>query len=227
MLANIKWILTDIEGTTTDVAFVYDVLFPYFRTHLGAWKNVDSMEMNEVLSETQRLVSEEIGATGLSREMLFNQLLAWSLEDRKVTPLKQLQGMVWKTGFESGALKGHVYPDVLPSLQRWKSLGINVAIFSSGSIAAQKQLFGYSVDGDLTSFFSDYFDTTTGMKREVETYLKIAGKLNCPAAQILFLSDIPQELEAAKAAGMDTLQLLRPGIMQSWPTCVSNFNEIK
>lgn len=227
MLANIKWILTDIEGTTTDVAFVYDVLFPYFRTHLGAWKNVDSMEMNEVLSETQRLVSEEIGATGLSREMLFNQLLAWSLEDRKVTPLKQLQGMVWKTGFESGALKGHVYPDVLPSLQRWKSLGINVAIFSSGSIAAQKQLFGYSVDGDLTSFFSDYFDTTTGMKREVETYLKIAGKLNCPAAQILFLSDIPQELEAAKAAGMDTLQLLRPGTMQSWPTCVSNFNEIK
>ena len=152
MLANIKWILTDIEGTTTDVAFVYDVLFPYFRTNLGAWKNVDSIEMNEVLSETQRLVSEEIGATGLSREMLFNQLLAWSLEDRKVTPLKQLQGMVWKTGFESGALKGHVYPDVLPSLQRWKSLGINVAIFSSGSIAAQKQLFGYSVDGDLTFF---------------------------------------------------------------------------
>jgi len=227
MLANIKWILTDIEGTTTDVAFVYDVLFPYFRTNLGAWKNVDSIEMNEVLSETQRLVSEEIGATGLSREMLFNQLLAWSLEDRKVTPLKQLQGMVWKTGFESGALKGHVYPDVLPSLQRWKSLGINVAIFSSGSIAAQKQLFGYSVDGDLTSFFSDYFDTTTGMKREVETYLKIADKLNCPAVQMLFLSDIPQELEAAKAAGMDTLQLLRPGTMQLWPTCVSNFNEIK
>ena len=227
MLANIKWILTDIEGTTTDVAFVYDVLFPYFRTHLGAWKNVDSIEMNEVLSETQRLVSEEIGATGLSREMLFNQLLAWSLEDRKVTPLKQLQGMVWKTGFESGALKGHVYPDVLPSLQRWKYLGINVAIFSSGSIAAQKQLFGYSVDGDLTSFFSDYFDTTTGMKREVETYLKIADKLNCPAVQMLFLSDIPQELEAAKAAGMDTLQLLRPGTMQLWPTCVSNFNEIK
>ena len=93
MLANIKWILTDIEGTTTDVDFVYDVLFPYFRTHLGAWKNVDSMEMNEVLSETQRLVSEEIGATGLSLEMLFNQLLAWSLEDRKVTPLKQLQGV--------------------------------------------------------------------------------------------------------------------------------------
>jgi len=227
VLDGIQWILTDIEGTTTEVSFVYDILFPYFRAHMDQWKTVDSAPMNDVLEQTRLLVLEEQSINLTSKEALFEQLRQWSIEDRKVTPLKTFQGMVWEQGFKSGAIKGHMYPDVKPALQRWLNGGLKLAIFSSGSIAAQKQLFGFSTEGDLTPYFSAYFDTTTGMKRDEQTYQLIVQQLNAPANSVLFLSDIHQELEAAHAAGLRTLQLVRPGTQANWSWCVADFSEIQ
>lgn len=226
-LNGIQWILTDIEGTTTEISFVYNVLFPFFREHLSAWENNNSLEVDKILLETQELISLETGRSDLSRTELFNQLRTWSIEDRKVSPLKELQGMVWKQGFDSGELKGHVYSDVRPSLERWQSQGINLAVFSSGSITAQKQLFGHSIDGDLTPFFQYYFDTKTGAKREADTYRIISKILGGFPPTILFLSDVVEELMAAEQAGFKTIQLLRPGTAAGWPTTAENFNEIK
>lgn len=227
VLDGIQWILTDIEGTTTEVSFVYDILFPYFRAHMDQWKTVDSAPMNDVLEQTRLLVIEEQSINLTSKEALFEQLRQWSIEDRKVTPLKTFQGMVWEQGFKSGAIKGHIYPDVKPALQRWLDGGLKLAIFSSGSIAAQKQLFGFSTEGDLTPYFSAYFDTTTGMKRDEQTYQLIVQQLNAPSNSVLFLSDIYQELEAANAAGLRTIQLVRPGTQANWPWCVADFSEIQ
>ena len=227
LLDGIQWILTDIEGTTTEVSFVYDILFPYFRAHMDQWKTVDSAPMNDVLEQTRLLVLEEQSINLTSKEALFEQLRQWSIEDRKVTALKTFQGMVWEQGFKSGAIKGHMYPDVKPALQRWLDGGLKLAIFSSGSIAAQKQLFGFSTEGDLTPYFSAYFDTTTGMKRDEQTYQLIVQQLNSPANSVLFLSDIHQELEAAHAAGLRTLQLVRPGTQANWSWCVADFSEIQ
>jgi enolase-phosphatase E1 len=227
VLDGVQWILTDIEGTTTEVSFVYDILFPYFRSHMDEWKTVDSDQMNQVLEQTRMIVLEEQSINLLTNEALFNQLRQWSIEDRKVTPLKTFQGMVWEQGFKSGAIKGHMYPDVKPALERWDAMGMKLAIFSSGSIAAQKQLFGFSTEGDLTPYFSAYFDTTTGMKRDEQTYHLIVQQLYASANSVLFLSDIHQELEAAKAAGMRTLQLVRPGTQANWSSCVADFSEIQ
>lgn len=227
VLDGVQWILTDIEGTTTEVSFVYDILFPYFRSHMDEWKTVDSDQMNQVLEQTRVLVLEERSINLSNKEAIFDQLRQWSIEDRKVTPLKTFQGMVWEQGFKSGAIKGHMYPDVKPALERWAKMGMKLAIFSSGSIAAQKQLFGFSTEGDLTPYFSAYFDTTTGMKRDEQTYHLIAQQLHTSANSVLFLSDIPQELEAANAAGMRTLQLVRPGTQANWSSCVSDFSEIQ
>ena len=227
VLDGIQWILTDIEGTTTEVSFVYDILFPYFRAHMDQWKTVDSAPMNDVLEQTRLLVLEEQSINLSSKEALFDQLRQWSIEDRKVTPLKTFQGMVWEQGFKSGAIKGHMYPDVKPALERWTATGMKLAIFSSGSIAAQKQLFGFSTEGDLTPYFSAYFDTTTGMKRDEQTYQLIVQQVNAPANSVLFLSDIHQELEAAHAAGLRTLQLVRPGTQANWSWCVADFSEIQ
>lgn len=227
VLDGVQWILTDIEGTTTEVSFVYDILFPYFRAHMDQWKNVDSDPMNQVLEQTRVLVLEEQSINLTSKEALFMQLRQWSNEDRKVTPLKTFQGMVWEQGFKSGAIKGHVYTDVKPALEQWTSMGIKLAIFSSGSIAAQKQLFGFSIEGDLTPYFAAFFDTTTGMKRDKQTYQLIVEQLQAPANSVLFLSDISQELEAAHAAGLRTLQLVRPGTQANWTRCVADFSEIQ
>lgn len=227
VLDGIQWIVTDIEGTTTEVSFVYDILFPYFRSHMDHWKTVNSDQMNQVLEQTRLLVLEEQSVNLSTNEALFYQLRQWSIEDRKVTPLKTFQGMVWEQGFKSGAIKGHMYPDVKPALQRWLNGGLKLAIFSSGSIAAQKQLFGFSTEGDLTPYFSAYFDTTTGMKRDEQTYQLIVQQLNAPANSVLFLSDIHQELEAAHATGLRTLQLVRPGTQANWSWCVADFSEIQ
>lgn len=227
VLDGVQWILTDIEGTTTEVSFVYDILFPYFRAHMDQWKTVYSDTMNQVLEQTRVLVLEEESINLTSKEAQFEQLRRWSNEDRKVTPLKTFQGMVWEQGFKSGAIKGHVYTDVKPALEQWTAMGIKLAIFSSGSIAAQKQLFGFSIVGDLTPYFAAFFDTTTGMKRDKQTYQLIVEQLQAPATSVLFLSDISQELEAAHAAGLRTLQLVRPGTQANWTSCVADFSEIQ
>ena len=138
-------------------------------------------------------------------------LLGWIAEDRKATPLKALQGMVWEQGYAAGQLKGHVYPDAVEALKRWKQDGYGLYVYSSGSIQAQKLIFGCSEAGDLTPLFSGYFDTTSGPKREAASYARIAEAIGRPAEDILFLSDVVQELDAAQQAGMPTIGLAREG----------------
>jgi enolase-phosphatase E1 len=145
-------------------------------------------------------------------EQAIATLIQWIDEDRKITPLKALQGMIWEHGFKNGDFKGHVYDDAARCLRAWHAHGLKLYVFSSGSVHAQKLLFGYSDDGDLASLFSGFFDTTIGAKRESSAYAAIARAIGFPADEILFLSDIVQELDAARAAGMRTMQVLRDGV---------------
>lgn len=225
-LQNIRCIVTDIEGTTTSVSFVYEVLFPYFRKHANEWASNTSEAFIDLLKETQDWVWLEEAQRVTDTKDIIQKLIDWSLVDRKIGVLKNFQGMVWAQGYQNGEIQGHVYPDVKPALTRWKAQGISLAVFSSGSVVAQKLLFGYSKDGDLNPFFSANFDTQTGMKKEKATYSLIAKHLNVAPMEVLFLSDIVAELEAASSAGMRTLQLVRPGTLAAWPHCVSSFEEI-
>ena len=227
-IENVNYILTDIEGTTTSVKFVYDVLFPYFRSHIRELRDLVSQEsVQTAFRQTVELAASLENKKLNSVDDIINTLYRWSEEDRKITPLKTVQGVLWEKGYTSGEIKGHVYEEVAESLKSWKEQGIELGVFSSGSIAAQKLIFGYSEAGDLTPYFSHYFDTTTGGKRELETYPKIAEAVNVSAESILFLSDIVEELEAAKAAGFQAVQLVRPGTTAIWEKCVNDFTEIE
>jgi enolase-phosphatase E1 len=199
-------ILTDIEGTTTSVSFVYDVLFPYAREHIAAFvrANLDNPAVQQELDAINR----EVGQT-LSTEQTIEQLIKWIDEDRKITPLKSLQGMIWAQGYVDRGFTGHVYPDAVEYLRRWRDAEMPLYVYSSGSVAAQKLLFGYSDVGDLTALFSGYFDTKAGMKRDSGSYQKIAEQIGLSADRILFLSDIVEELDAAREAGMQTAWLVR------------------
>lgn len=225
---NVKYILTDIEGTTTSVKFVYDVLFPYFREHIGELRSMVALdEVQKAFKQTVDL-SQSLESRKLqSVDDIINILYRWSQEDRKITPLKTVQGLLWEKGYKNGEIKGHVYPEVADALKKWQKSGLSLGVFSSGSIAAQKLIFGYSEAGDLTPFFAHYFDTTTGGKRETETYAKIADELALSPSEVLFLSDITEELEAAQSAGMQTVQLVRPGTESNWPQTVADFTEIE
>lgn len=225
---GVNYVLTDIEGTTTSVKFVYEQLFPYFRSHIGDLKSmVQQADVQEAFRQTVKLSFDLEGRKIHSIDDIINTLYRWSEEDRKITPLKTVQGILWENGYQKGELKGHVYADVLPALEQWKSHGIQMGVFSSGSVAAQKLIFGYSELGDLTPFFSHYFDTTTGGKKETETYPKIAEAVDCLPGEMLFLSDIVDELIAADAAGFQTAQLVRPGTEANWKYTVKDFSEIE
>ena len=225
-MSKIKLILTDIEGTTTSIAFVHDVLFPYFLNNINLLSNhLSNPEVQNAFEQTKVIAAQE-GIILHDSDTIISQLEEWALEDRKVTPLKNLQGILWKTAYESGTITGHIYSDVVPALTHWKSLGIDLAIFSSGSIAAQRLLFGYSDFGDLNPYFLHNFDTTTGGKKETTTYTKIAAMLALKPEEILFLSDIVEELEAASEAGLETQQLIRPGTVANWNRTASNFGEV-
>jgi enolase-phosphatase E1 len=225
---GIKCILTDIEGTTTSVSFVYDTLFPYFRENIAELKNLtQNPDVQAAFRKTVELSKQLEGKTLRSVDEIITTLDRWSMEDKKITPLKTVQGILWKKGYESGEIKGHVYADVPSELKIWKTKGLSLAVFSSGSVTAQKLIFGYSEAGDLTPYFSHYFDTETGGKREYETYAKIASELLFSANEILFLSDIKEELEAAKAAGLQTVQLVRPGTVACWEKTISDFSELQ
>lgn len=201
-------IVTDIEGTTSALSFVKDVLFPYARAHLPQF-----IRQHRQDPQVAQLLDEARAAAGtpLDDTQLIAQLRRWIDEDRKITPLKALQGMIWEQGYRDGAFKGHVYEDAARNLQRWHDAGIKLFVFSSGSVQAQKLLFGYSTFGDLTRLFQGYFDTRIGAKREPAAYDAITRAIALPAPEILFLSDIAQELDAAAAAGMATTWLVRDG----------------
>jgi enolase-phosphatase E1 len=195
--ARPKAILLDIEGTTSSIAFVAEVLFPYARKHLPAFVAAHSEEIAPILAD----VPGDPVAT----------LTQWIDEDRKATPLKTIQGMIWKQGYATGELTGHVYPDTPEALRRWTAAGLKVHIYSSGSIAAQKLIFGHSDAGDLTPLLSGYFDTTTGPKRDADSYTKIADALELAPSEILFVSDAAGEVDAAREAGLQALLIDRDG----------------
>ncbi len=226
---SISYILSDIEGTTTSVDFVYEVLFPYFKTHFRDFilltENEKSVDENFALAEETMLEEDRKKPT---KEEITEKLLYWVATDRKHMALKNLQGLVWQKGYERGELKGHIYADVPAALQQWQDKGIKLGIYSSGSVTAQKLIFGSSVFGDLTHFFSHYFDTSVGQKRSVDSYMEIQKQINVPASDILFLSDIEEELDAAKSAGYQTIQLVRENTKASLKhRTVQNFGEIK
>lgn len=210
----IKCVLTDIEGTTSSVSFVYDVLFPYFRDHIHEAKDLSSNLMNPIVQATKEQAAKE-GIQIQTMDECLDLLKTWSIEDRKFAPLKTLQGYIWKKGYEEGRIKGHVYEDVLDALDDWDAEGITIAVYSSGSVQAQKLIFGYSEHGDLTPYFSHYFDTKMGGKKEVRSYENIAQELKMEPHEILFLSDTPDELRAAREAGMEVIQLVREGTKPS------------
>ncbi|MBS0569130.1 MAG: acireductone synthase [Proteobacteria bacterium] len=204
----IRAILTDIEGTTSSISFVKDVLFPFARKRLPAYveTHADRPDVQHWLHEA----AKEAGIVYADREEIIEILQRWIDEDRKATPLKALQGMIWNEGYREGDFRAHVYADVAPQLRAWKAQGLDLYVYSSGSVAAQKLFFAFSEAGDLTPLFSAYFDTETGPKREAGSYRRIAAAIGKPADAILFLSDTVAELDAACAAGLRTMQLARP-----------------
>jgi enolase-phosphatase E1 len=206
-------ILTDIEGTTTSIAFVYDVLFPYAAARLEATcaRPDPGPELREVLDRLREEHGRETGepppAFGSGAPYA-----RWLMEqDRKSTGLKLLQGLIWEEGYTRGEIRGHVYPDVPLALAAWQAAGRRLRIFSSGSVRAQKLLFSYSEYGDLSSRFEGFHDTTTGAKQEPASYTAIAAAFSLPPEEILFLSDVTAELDAAALAGYRTALLVRPG----------------
>jgi enolase-phosphatase E1 len=201
-----KAILTDIEGTTTSIAFVHDTLFPYARARLRKFLKAHATDavVRKELAEVARLEGRE-----LTGEAAADVLEKWIDEDRKVTPLKSLQGLIWRKGYEAGELKGHVYPDTPECLRQWHRRGLRLYVYSSGSVDAQKLIFGHTDFGDLTPLFSGYFDTRVGGKKEAASYKKILLDTGFAGPDMLFLSDIGEELDAARQAGMKTCQLLR------------------
>ncbi|MEW5755224.1 MAG: acireductone synthase [Pseudomonadota bacterium] len=208
----IQAIVTDIEGTTSSISFVHEVLFPYARAHIASFVRAHA---NDPQVQAQlEAVSREAGKT-LSIDEAIAVLIDWIDQDRKITPLKALQGLLWEAGYRNGDFTGHIYPDAYSRLCEWSALGLRLYVYSSGSVKAQQLLFAHTEYGDLTPMFHGYFDTTIGGKRETESYRRIAAELALPAGDILFLSDIKEELDAAKAAGLSTAWLVRGSAPQA------------
>ena len=215
-----RGILLDIEGTTSSISFVYDVMFPYVRENVAGflksnWDNEATQACLPILATDTENGSVQSWLGGCSTEEQQAKIVAGVIglmdADIKATGLKQLQGLIWKDGFTSGQMVAHLYDEVADQIRNWKSAGIDVRIYSSESIQAQKLFFGHSVGGNLLDQFNGHYDTTTGAKQETESYRKIANEFTFDASEILFVSDVIGELTAAKSAGLQTVLSIRPG----------------
>lgn len=198
-------VLVDIEGTTSAISFVHDVLFPYARAQLPTFVAEHGAEPEvrailDAVAEREQLADDDAVVATLQR---------WIDEDRKETALKDLQGRIWEAGYRGGAYRAHLYDDAVEALRGWHDAGIDLHVYSSGSVHAQKLFFAHSSAGDVSGWFSAHFDTTVGGKREAESYRRIADALGAAPADVLFLSDVPEELDAAREAGMDTRWVIR------------------
>ncbi|XP_003965447.2 enolase-phosphatase E1 [Takifugu rubripes] len=249
--ASTSAVLLDIEGTTTPITFVKDVLFPYIREHLEDYLS-NHWEEDECKQDVQLLkkqLEEDIkhnrscpvhtvdqtvhtDEEKAIREIVDNVL--WQMAaDRKSTALKQLQGHMWRSAYASGTIKGEIYQDVIPSIRRWKELGLKVYIYSSGSVEAQKLLFGFSVEGDVLDLFDGHFDTTLGAKVEGKSYERIAERIGCRPEEITFLTDVTREAKAAEEAGVNVVVVVRPGNMEltdderAHYKLITSFNQLK
>lgn len=219
--AKYKVVLLDIEGTTSAIDFVHTTMFDYARNNLedflvSSFETKETIETLEVFAQDEKQPSLAAFLVGTSSkaekiDRIVNLASQRMKEDSKATGLKALQGMVWRKGFNNGELKGHIYNDVPDAFNRWKKSGNTIAIYSSGSILAQKIYFANTIFGNLGTLISNHFDTTSGPKRISSSYENITNILNAKAGDILFLSDVTEELDAAKAAGMATGLLIRPG----------------
>jgi enolase-phosphatase E1 len=221
---GIRAVLLDIEGTTTPVAFVYDVLFPFARRRLRPYlrEHLDLPELREPLDRLHQEWTRDV-ASGAAPPPWEDQELdhgsesiaryaEWLMDrDRKAVGLKALQGLIWEAGYREGALHGDVFSDVPEALERWRAAGMSVAIFSSGSVLAQQTLFRTTPFGDLTRWLTAFFDTTVGAKTSPESYRAIASALSCPPERVLFVSDTVAEIEAARVAGCAAVICVRPG----------------
>lgn len=209
----IRAVLTDIEGTTSSLSFVKDVLFPYARRHIGDFVRTHADEPQ--VAASLRECRELMGEPQADNEAIVTQLLQWIDEDRKITPLKALQGLVWEHGYAAGDFTGHIYEDAVAALRAWHARRIGLYVYSSGSVHAQKLLFGHTAAGDLTPLFSGYYDTRIGAKADPVSYRRIAEDIGLEPEAILFLSDIQAELDAAHTTGMQTWQLVREGAFRA------------
>ncbi len=229
---GVRGVLLDVEGTTSSVAFVYEVLFPYARRELTdflrrRWDDPAVVRACDMIARDAGAASlsawvgppfpslpprgEEGGVGEAARERVRAEAIRLMDGDVKATGLKELQGLIWQEGYAAGRLRSHVYPDVPPALRRWSEAGLDLRIFSSGSVAAQRVFFAHTEAGDLLGLFRGHYDTTTGPKREADSYRRIAADMGTPPAAILFLSDVRQELDAAGEAGIRTALVVRPG----------------
>lgn len=209
---TIRAILTDIEGTTSSISFVKDVLFPYARRALPRFVAARGKEpgvrkwLDAVATENGGICQDEV---------IVEVLQGWIDEDRKHTALKALQGMIWADGYRNVDFTAHIYPDAAKSLQAWHAAGLPLYVYSSGSVPAQRLFFGHSDAGDLTPLFSGWYDTEMGGKRDAQSYRNIVESIGIPAPEILFLSDVVEELDAAREAGLQTVLIDR---LDDYPT---------
>lgn len=225
-------VLLDIEGTTTPITFVKDVLFPYIREHLeehlsAHWEEDECKQdvhlLKKQMEEDVRLhracpvpsvdPTVQTDEEKSIREVVENVL--WQMAaDRKSTALKRLQGHMWRTAYSSGRIRGQLYQDVVPSIRTWRDLGLKVFIYSSGSVEAQKLLFGFSEEGNLLELLDGHFDTSVGMKVDSRSYGTIAERLGVPPQEVTFLTDVSREAKAAEEAGLNVVLVVRPGNLE-------------
>ncbi|MFT7632509.1 MAG: enolase-phosphatase E1 [Mariniblastus sp.] len=215
-----KGILLDIEGTTSSISFVYDAMFPFVRENASVFL-ADHWE-DESVQSAVGLLAIDLGHASVEQWLqnlpvsaqqsaVVQGVIGLMDDDVKVTGLKQIQGLIWKSGFRDGRLVAHLFDDVAGSIAGWNQSGLDVRIYSSGSIQAQKLFFGHTIAGDLLDQLKGHYDTTTGGKRDAESYSLIADEFDCLVSEIVFVSDVVEELEAAKTAGMQTVLSIRPG----------------
>jgi len=218
-------ILLDIEGTTTSIRFVYDTLFPFVRSHVGPflaaeWEaqavqdDISALRDQALHDHAEGVMAAPLIGAGAEAEVRGATVanVLWQMDsDRKTTGLKALQGKIWKQGYASGELLGHVYEDVAPAFRAWRAASVPIYIYSSGSVAAQKLLFRHSVEGDLTPMLAGYFDTTSGPKKVAKSYETIAAAIGCRPAEVLFATDSLDEALASTAAGVASVLSIRPG----------------
>ena len=234
---QITAVLLDVEVTTTPIGFVYQTMFPYALSHAGQYLRQHASDP-DVRADLQSLRNEHVAdvRAGLNPPPFDDELdsavayMEWlTTKDRKSTPFKALQGKIWQEGFTGGQLRADVFEDAPRSLARWRRQGRKICIFSSGSVLAQKLLFAHTIAGDLSEHISGYFDTTVGNKTDANSYRKIAVTIQKNCSEILFVSDVTGELDAARAAGMQTLLCVRPGNRPQPPSdhrVIHSFDEV-
>ncbi|MEP0708245.1 MAG: acireductone synthase [Parvibaculum sp.] len=213
-MTAIRAVVTDIEGTTTPLAFVHEVLFPYARERLRQFvkEHDDDPQVAAALADACELGGIGNAGTDATADLL----LSWMDEDRKAGPLKLLQGLIWRQGYEEGALKGEIYEDAAALLEQWHERGLRLFVYSSGSEEAQRLIFGRSDKGDLAKLFEGFFDTRIGAKVDVTSYAAIAREVGLAAGEMLFLSDHEGEVAAALGAGMKAVRIDRDLAYDMW-----------